>query len=233
MADERDTGVGRTWAAVNRLREKGVWRPPDREGPYGYYGTDPIIGSKSPRISGGVYPGGAPREAITLKPDEDPRIVDVFDILLQRIVLRKMIGKIDFNQTESDMQKLSLVNSTVRRVIPYDAHTARIFSYPYSDDKKISIGEYIERGFGVCRHQGALAALLTEYLNDLEKLPGKVRLERNDIPDVDGGVHAWAVYVRADGREYAVDPTHDFVGPKAEAERMLGISGYYVPSDDI
>jgi hypothetical protein len=76
---------------------------------------------------------------------------------------------------------------------------------------------FVRRGFGVCRHQGLLAAYLLERLVDDGILQGHAGVERNELPDAGGG-HAWAIF-HTSNESIVVDPAMGFLGTKDEARR--------------
>lgn len=59
-------------------------------------------------------------------------------------------------------------------------------------------------------------------------LKGRVRIERNTIPEY-GGTHAWASFISPDGNEYVIDAAQDYVGTKKEAQTRNKSWDYYLP----
>ena len=110
----------------------------------------------------------------------------------------------------------------------YDGDAVEELSATYAGDLNVSIGEYIEKGIGVCRHQGLLAAYIVEKMISDGKLAGKAKVERNTIQEF-GGSHAWATFEAEDGTEYVIDAAQNFVGKKQDARKIARAWDYYLP----
>lgn len=218
----------RTIDVQSRLREDPKFRLPDERGPNGYFDGDPILGRKSPQIRGGVYLGGSAREAITVKPEVDPRIDAVYDHMTRKRILGRLMKKATGHSGGETVDQLNKVYETVKSVMKYDGDEVEKFSKQFSGDQQVSLGDYIEKGIGVCRHQGLLSAYLIEKLIADGKMTGKIKIERNTIPEY-GGTHAWATYTAENGTEYVIDAAQDFVGTKREARARSSTWDYYLP----
>ncbi len=222
----------RTVAAANRLKRQhgDQFHEADALAPYGYFGPAPILGRKSPQIAGGVYVGGGSREAIHVD-ETDPRTQAVYEILIQKRTFGNLLHKAGIRRNSEGYNKNTLedVLATVTNVMPYDTEDEVVgqLSQQYRD-QFVSLGEYIEKGKGVCRHQGLLAAYLVERLIADGKLTGSVKVERNTVPDK-GGTHAWATYVDERGKETVIDPAQGFLGSKKEASKQNFRWNYYLP----
>lgn len=220
--------TNRTMRASEMLAASQMLEDGTDAAPNGFYDGDPILGRKSPRISGGVYVGTG-REAITVKPDKDPRISAVYDRLFKKQGLRRFLSTMAKREGQNPItDQLESVYSIVQSTMAYDGPAVDELSAEYAGNKKVSLGEYIEKGVGVCRHQGLLAAYLVERLIDDGKLKGQVKIERNTIPEY-GGTHAWATYVSPEGVEYVIDAAQDFVGTKQQARQKSQSWDYYLP----
>lgn len=216
-----------TIRARDRVAERDGYREPDGQNPYGYLHDAHIIGRRSPKIKGGVYLGGGPREAITVKPDQDPRIEAVYTAMTKQRVLTKLVRRA-LGRKESTIDQLQTVYNTVQSIMKYDGPAVEALSSQYRGDQLVSLGEYIEKGIGVCRHQGLLAAYLVERLIEDGKIDGRVRVERNTILEY-GGAHAWGAYIDPSGKEYVIDAAQNFVGTKKEARAQSRRWDYYLP----
>jgi len=96
----------------------------------------------------------------------------------------------------------------------YDMGKVNAMIAPYTEKTlPINLSEFVKAGYGVCRHQGPLAALMIEALTDSGQLRGTVGVRRNHEMVSGGDGHAWAVYRdELGGPKYNIDPTNDFVG---------------------
>jgi hypothetical protein len=224
--------AGRTVSAAERIKRQhgDQFQEADLLAPYGYFGEAPILGRKSSHIAGGVYVGGGSREAIHVD-DTDPRIQAVYDTLNRKRTIGNLLHKAGVRRNSKVYNKKTLedVLATVTAVMPYDTEDEVVgqLSRRYRD-QFVSLGEYIEKGKGVCRHQGLLAAYLVERLIADGKLTGSVKVERNTVPDK-GGTHAWATYVDDRGYETVIDPAQGFLGSKKEASKQNFRWNYYLP----
>ncbi len=218
-------------SSLIKIRMEGDSRcgEPDAAGPYGYLDGAPIIGRNSPRIAGGVYLGGSSREAIGVKPEEDPRIEAAYQQFTRKKTLKQFFKRVVLSESPDLIQQLEDVNDAVRRIMRYDGDAVKQLSARYSGDRLVSLGEYIENGIGVCRHQGLLAGYFLERMLADGKIVGRrAKVERNTIPEY-GGSHGWGVLEAQDGTEYVVDPAQGFVGTKEEARKRQGAWDYYLP----
>jgi len=218
--------AGSTMRAVNRHRAEPGYQDPDLEGIYGYVDGYPIIGRDSDSIKG-IYLGGGAREAILVDPNNDPRLDAVYKSLQKRSMLKSLMKRVIGSNYDDVEGQLEIVKSAVQSVMKYDRNTVDQFTRQFYGDKKVYLGEFIDRGIGVCRHQGLLAAYLIERLINDGKLQGLARVERNTIPEY-GGTHAWAAFTTKDGNQYVVDPAQSFVGSK-KAARKQNRWDYYLP----
>lgn len=220
----------RTVLAGQRLQNEGRFRRADEQSPHGYMDGLPIIGRESRRVSGGVYLGGSAREAITVLPDQDPRIEAAYQRFAARQMLGQAVRRVLRPSVESDVRgNLRAVKTAVRATMTYASDEVDTLSLQYRGDQQVSLGEFIERGIGVCRHQGLLAAYFMERMTEDGRLGGiRIRMSRSSIPEF-GGTHAWAELVAHDGREYVVDPAQNFVGRKEDARRKPGAWDYNMP----
>lgn len=220
----------RSSLAVARLRGDSRYHGPDERAPYGYLDGNPILGRESHRVAGGVYIGGTNREAITVLPDKDPRIEDAYQNFAHEKTIKKVFRRIVTGpeQAPEVQDQLRSVLDEVKKLMRYDGDAVEAFSAKYAGDRAVSLGEYIEQGVGICRHQELLAAYFMERMVADGKLAGRVQLQRNTIPEY-GGSHGWSSFRGYDGTEYVVDPAQDFVGTKAEARKQPGAWDYYLP----
>jgi hypothetical protein len=217
-----------TVRAVDRVARSERYGEPDERGPYGYLDGRPILGRRSPHIKGGIYLGGGPREAIAVSPETDPRIDAVYDRMTRKRVLGGLVKRALGGKPTTNEQ-LQTVFATVQEVMKYDGPAVEALSDQYRGDRVVSLGNYIEQGVGVCRHQGLLAAYLIERLIEDGKMKGSVHIERNTIPEY-GGAHAWASYTDESGTDYVIDAAQSFVGTKKEARAQARTWDYYLPT---
>lgn len=78
--------------------------------------------------------------------------------------------------------------------------------------------DFIEAGAGFCRHKAPVAAALMKTFTDELGMDGKVLIHVNYAYSAKEGLrgHSWASYC-AEGQEYVIDPTLNFVGSASRA----------------
>jgi hypothetical protein len=79
----------------------------------------------------------------------------------------------------------------------------------FQNDKKVTLGVFIEAGVGLCRHQNLACAAIIERLIDEDILRGTVSIDRNSS---DEGGHAWCRYTDPSGEVIILDVTQEYFG---------------------
>jgi hypothetical protein len=180
----------RTEAVLKRLEDK-----------VSYEGRH-IIKRDSP-IDGGVYLGGRKREAIVVDSVKYPLIGQVYNEV-------KAICLGEDNQTTTAIVLGTVFNTIKFRLRYSEEETQRIIEErKAADDRKISLGVFVEEQYGVCRHQALLAGFLLEKFIKENYLSGKVSVDRNSWAL---GAHAWCRYTNKTGDVTILDPAQDFMG---------------------
>jgi hypothetical protein len=90
----------------------------------------------------------------------------------------------------------------VEKIYPQSAGDGRI--------EKVSLGDFILEGKGVCRHMALAAAWLGGELKKKGELEGTTTAGVNQNDEL--GAHEWARYTTPDGRVYIIDPAQKFFG---------------------
>ncbi len=162
-----------------------------------------IIKRDSP-IEGGVYLGGHEREAIVVDSVKYPLIGQVYDE-----VKALCFGK-DYNSAHPVIV-LGIVFNTVKVRLRYsEEETEKIIKERGAvDDRKISLGAFLDEQYGVCRQQALLTAFLLERFIKDGYLKGKVSVDRNSWAL---GAHAWCRYTNTDGKVTILDAAQNFIG---------------------
>lgn len=162
-----------------------------------------FIISRDKPINGGVYLGGAEREAIVVDDQKDPYLNTVFEEVIRRRQLAQSQGK-DFKDG-----LLETVWELVNEVMPYDVkRVIQIIKALLGPDKKIYLSSFI--GGGICRHQALLTGYLLEKLAREGLIGGRVSIDRNFVPGKGG--HAWVRYENSVGEVYILDSTLYYIG---------------------
>jgi transglutaminase superfamily protein len=208
-SDDFEPRVGRTWEGIARTGGENLFEPPSEEFPDGrfVFGGRRVIGHGS-RIEGGVYLGSGSREAIVVDETKTEALTGSYSEVLQRITVGDQVDK---------RKALQTVYEVTQEKIPYDLDKTDEYVRPYSDDTKVALDNFINKGFGVCRHQALLAGYLLEKLKDDGILRGQVSVNRNFVPG--RGAHAWAEYTTFSGTAYVIDPAQSYFGLKSEARQ--------------
>lgn len=207
----------RTEQIIKRMARHPSFNPEQDgiEAPHGYYLNHPVLGKKSTSIDNGIYVGGVSREAI---------VVDGKSAIMQQ-TYKDTLSKLYEKAANSESNILDLhtalktILHEVQEVIPSNEEKTNYIGYTYRGDKAIGLSTYLEKGAGVCRHQGLLAAFIIENLIKDGFMSGNVGIERNEIKGL--GAHAWAIYKPTDNPkdDIVVDPTQSFIGTKDQAQR--------------
>ncbi len=184
----------RTEAVLSRLEDKVQQN--------NFYEGRPIIQRDSP-IDGGVYLGGHEREAIVVDSVKYPLIG-----LVYQEVKALCVGK-DHQTTPAII--LGTVFNTVKLRLRYSERETKktIVGRGAANDRKISLGAFLDEQYGVCRQQALLTAFLLEKFIKEGYLEGKVSVDRNSWAL---GVHAWCRYTNKEGEVIIIDAAHNFIG---------------------
>lgn len=176
----------------------------------GSYRGRPIIHRDSP-IDGGIYLGAHQREAIVVDSILSPLLLDMYEDAKARITDWKWSykkGKIPRAVYTLVPKRLrydeAKVDSLVRR------HESR-------NDGEILMEEFLQEGYGICRHQALAAGFLMERFKKEGIIKGQVSVDRNVF---DGEGHAWCRYTTDAGTVTIIDPGR-FLGTLEESLKEL------------
>ena len=173
----------------------------------------------------------------TLVDENDPRLkarLDEFKALLEESKTKNKYGN-------SDKEVAELIFRYVQAIMKYDYaavkkidgvssasediykklsrnQNAKRFKLDGRDEDGIvaSLGEWVERGKGVCFEMGLFSAYLAESLQKEGIIKGKVFYGANYHAEMRGG-HAWMRFEASDGKVYIVDPAIKFAGRLSQA----------------
>ena len=159
-----------------------------------FYKGRHIIGHDK-RINDGVYVGAESREAI---------VVDATDYYCQEKIEKAIY------EYQKSKNAIGTVYRIVKETFIPDENKITKLIKGY-EDKKISLGYFIKKGVGVCRHNALLAGLLLEQMIDKNLISGKVSVDRNKLSGQ--GAHAWCRYTSLSGEVTMIDPTLNYCGP--------------------
>jgi hypothetical protein len=227
----------RTERAVNRVKGSPYYEASYGSGrdPYGWFSGRHIIGEGT-SINEGISLGGSAREAIVVEGSKQPALRRTYDRALRRVydVARTFDANARYYEDNDiycgvQQRVLAPVYQTVLQVMPYSSATVDRLTIGYENDRKISLGRFVEEAGGVCRHQGLLAAYILERMQDEGELSDNDRVE-SDRNDVNGSAHAWARFTSSDGTVYVVDPAQRFFGSIQDAQ-AYGRWPYARPGD--
>lgn len=186
---------------------KNIYLPADPDSQYGYYRAGEadykILGRESNSVEKGAYINV---DEVLLLDTEHPRV---------RVEASLLMAEIESNKNDK-LKVLNLIKDKAAELLKYDLDAVDTYAKSKAG-KEIKMSDLLEKGFGVCRHQGPLAAYFMECAIHEGYLEGTVGVERNFDKKVDGG-HAWAV-LRGDEPAIVVDPAQNYVGDKESAYR--------------
>jgi hypothetical protein len=202
----------RTVFAEERLKEHPFYQPPEPGEATGQYQGRPIIGRKT-RINGGVYVGASAREAIVVDDQKSSLLPSHFTVLRDEI-LKDSPLRLRWRKRMDPQHALHLSYAYTQQIMPYSSEVSDGIQNAHPADKKISLGLYIAKGGGVCRHQALLSGYFVEKMIDEGYLDGEVHVERNTTVR---GAHAWVRYTPPKGEAMIIDPARHFIGPESEA----------------
>jgi len=84
-----------------------------------------------------------------------------------------------------------------------------IKEFGVGQDKKISLERFLERGFGVCRHQALACGVILERFSKEGYIQGKASIDRN-LTHLGG--HVWCRYINSKGEIIILDVAQNFFG---------------------
>jgi hypothetical protein len=181
-----------------------------------------LIGRDSP-IDGGVYLGGNEREAIVVNSCDSPQLQLAYKEVKKRSLddsgeVRR--GKILQSVYELTNEKMKFSEIEVARVI--DEHSV-------DKDGKISLGIFLQEGYGVCRHMALLSAFLLEKFVEEGHIRGKPSVDRNSCFH---NAHAWCRYKNYSGEVYILDSAKSFIGTLEDSKEIMNWE-YFRDNDKI
>lgn len=200
------------------------------------FGGRPQIGRDS-QIDGGVYYGTYGGEAIVVDSDKYPKQYDLlFDEVLNKS--KSEDGSVDRGKvlqsvftTVSEKMKYSQegVDNTLQELAEASGSDKLI------DGTKVNLGDFIEDGVGVCRHQ----ALVTGYLLQRMKKEGYIRgdasVERSQrwSPNGEREGHAWVRYTASTGDVMILDIAQRYFGLLEDSEGSKHGWDYLRPEEQL
>ena len=248
---QKDNWV-RTVNAVKRLEDSYPERfdPKDSKSPNGYYKDPsrqgerfPIIG-RDVFVEGGVYLGGGKREIILVPKKTTSKAKDTlgnfYDTVHARIS-RRMIhhlaaqfvkGLVGGKESQTNISEGKIVQDVFKMILEKMKYDENLVESIIRDreDSIIPLGEFLDKGAGVCRHQALLAAYVLQRLHKEPLLGEKVKISV-DRNEGFGGAHAWVRVTLSNGEVMIIDPAQNYCGLLKEAgERTKGWS-YERPED--
>ncbi len=148
-------------------------RSPDA--PYGIFKKRHLIGEHT-HINGGVYLGATPQEAVVI----DDRFNDSS---LDAVFSEWVINFVRYYQnTKSSEDECEIINSVILLVqnkirLVTTENTPELRKLVFQNDKKIALDIFLEKKFGLARHQILLAAYLLEKVTEAGHLKGKIYID--------------------------------------------------------
>ena len=172
----------------------------------------PLIGRDSP-IDGGVYIGGNEREAIVVNSCDSPQLQLAYKETTQRSLN-------DSGEVCRGKILRSVYDLTNEKMIFSEIEVARIINkHSLNEDGKVSLGIFLQEGYGVCRHMALLSAFLLEKFVEEGYIRGKPSVDRNSCFH---NAHAWCRYKNHSGEVYILDSAKNFLGTLEDSkERMV------------
>ncbi|MBT4824613.1 hypothetical protein HN695_05895 [Candidatus Woesearchaeota archaeon] len=170
-----------------------------------YLGKYHFIG-RDRRINKGIYLGAHPREAILVLNNAE-LIVKAYEEVKKEISSK--IGAYNYRGLIP-----SAIFNTVKSKLRYDEIATKQFVEGFvTEDKKepvIPLDQFINEGYGVCRHMGLFCAVLFEKFIDEGILVGDVSVDRNSIGIM---AHAWCRYKSLSKEAVILDVAQKYIGP--------------------
>lgn len=182
----------------------------------------PIIGRDSP-INGGIYLGGNTREAI---------VVDYQNSSQLRLAYRQAKEMATDNSGKVKRGKvLQAVYDLTKDKIEFSGDEVDLIikNNSVGKDGKISLGIFLQEGYGVCRHMALLSALLLEKFVDEGHIRGKPSVDRNSCFH---SAHAWCRYTNYSGTVYIIDPAKNFLGTLQNSKEKM-VWEYFRDNDKV
>jgi len=115
---------------------------------------------------------------------------------------------------------------------------------PFYGDIKVSLGYFMRKRVGVCRHRALVIGGLLEMFKQDGLISGEISIDRNTgLPQSGGGdpldvflrrqpgAHAWCRYTSKDGTIWILDAMHEFFG-KLTSSKQKSHWSYYRPDDE-
>ncbi|HBR80709.1 MAG: hypothetical protein UW63_C0032G0006 [Candidatus Uhrbacteria bacterium GW2011_GWF2_44_350] len=165
-----------------------------------------LIHRDSP-INGGVYLGGAVREAIVV--DDTKFDQEVFLRVYREAT--EVLTQLIRNQQNLDSffpRLLEIVNRALK--LSVEKTEEIVIRYLTGEEQKISLGVFLHEGYGVCRHQSLLTAYIIEKAILEKRIFGRVSVDRNFIAGLGG--HSWVRFTDPSGRVTVIDTTLKYIG---------------------
>lgn len=205
--------------AKERLLGKGLLKMHD--GKYFYAGR-PLIHRDSP-IDGGVYVGGAEREAVVVDFDQSSALKFIYQGVLSLCI----DGEGAFHKSSA----LGAVYDAVESVFPSRTEeSVRTFTQELDvrADGKVSLDAFLKHRTGWCTHRALTAAALLERLVNDGYLSGTAHVCRAETPEAP---HAWCEYTNSHNQVFLID--HLLGGPKALKDVVAEGKEWYARPEDL
>jgi hypothetical protein len=179
------------------------------------YGNRPLIARDTP-IRGGVFYTTAGGEAIVVDPNKYPAKYREWYMAAQNsasengIVKKDRILRAVFNTVAIRMRYSEPgVEALLTKIATDNGMPA------FQDGIKVELGDFMNRGVGICRHQALAAGALLEMFQDDGHIGGAISIDRNEFAepgDTELEGHAWVRYTTSDGLPYVMDIAHGYLG---------------------
>lgn len=166
----------------------------------------PILTGESTEFNGHLSVGAGAREALLIS-DQNPEFSHIYNSVYSQVI-QQLQEQIDARQNYKEHVFTSLfdvLHSTFpnRNVKALDSFLEKLH-IPDNADAVINLGEFMQAGIGVCRHNVALGAYLLERMHNESWVGGQARIKRSTVPEMGG--HAWIEYTNSDGQVIILDP---------------------------
>ena len=191
---------GRTQLGIDRLTLEGRIQGGKLDG------TRHIIGADT-AIDGGVSIGAYEREIIVVDSSISQRLIGTYEEA-------KKMSTDDAGEFRNDWV-LQVVYDLTKEILTYDRDEVdRIIEDRDSyEDGKISLGIFLQEGFGICRHHYLLIGFMLERFREEGFVEGEVSVDRITFGPEGKSGHAFVRYTNSDGVPYILDSAGNYIGP--------------------
>jgi hypothetical protein len=166
----------------------------------------PIIHRDTP-VLGGVYLGSHQREAISVRVDENPALVDLYKTTKRRATRD---GKVQRRLV------IPAIYLSVKDIMPSDGGEVQkiIHNYGAQEDGLLPMDVFLNEGYGNCRHHAVTCGALAEMFKDEGHINGELSVDRNSMWN---GGHAWFRYTTTADEVWILDVTQRYYGTLEES----------------